>query len=229
MELKKVLQEYCAGNSHIQNLYNNGRLMVEKKLETVSQRVKYLREISGRTRRDIERNHNIKYTTLRSWELKQNTITIKAATELVAAFLKEGVFCSESWIMFGTGEEPLLLGEEKSRSTIDKHHAMFKSIEFYKRIIPESVFTFLVEDNFSPAYRAGSYLGGIKKYGDEINQNIGSICIVGLENNTILVRKLLPGSTNNSYRLSDKIDGNNSNLNDTKLEFSASIDVIFKA
>ena len=74
---------------------------------SVAERLKVLRNAIGLTRKEMEANHNVKSTSLISWE-KSHRIPKKDKVELLVSIFKNyGISCTADWILNGNGSNPL--------------------------------------------------------------------------------------------------------------------------
>lgn len=197
-------------------------------LETPAKRVRYLRTLAGLSRKQLEEKYNLNYHTLQSWELGRNEITRKSAQLLCTVFREAGLFCSEEWLIYGFGALPTPYKDTSQETEINKNIDVLKIVDYYANNINNAVTVFLSESYFEPLYSCGSYVGGIMCYGKEIENIIGSVCIVGLQDGSVLVRKVLCGDIKRTYSLFYNCIKSGPSHKNINLTFAAKITFMIK-
>jgi hypothetical protein len=176
----------------------------------IGNRIKSTRMLSGKTRKSFALESGISLPTLRFWEEPPESgrsgLTDKGADRLIEAFHECGIQCTKDWLLYGKGFGPKLIKTDLSDFFeqidfyLDEEHALLKDIENFKETNLESIVAIIPDDSMLPLFASGDYVGGIKKYHDDINKLIGLNCIIEFKDK-ILVRKLIAGESTNTFSL----------------------------
>ena len=75
-------------------------------MDNSGDRIKSLRGFLALSRREFCHKHGIPEVTLKSWELSLKSISTKQLEKIIGAFEKEGVSCTQEWILKGTPPSP---------------------------------------------------------------------------------------------------------------------------
>lgn len=176
------------------------------------QRLQRLRHLANLKRAEVAAKYDsIKFNTLRNWELGEyKGIPRKSAEKMLLIYEQEGIICTLDWLMTGRGIGPRIIDKTNLKNP-DNNQTPKKKQQQEKQIIqellnfrnttPNSTDYFVNNDNMSPCFLPGDYLGGIKYYGEDINQLIGQNCIVQTQNNQTLLCHLENSPTKNYYAL----------------------------
>lgn len=163
-------------------------------LDSYAGRVRFVRHLTKLSREAFEGKYGINRNTLKSWELGINTLTEKSAKVLAEAINEEGFSCSPQWLIFGQGPEPQPL-DESDKLLFDEINQQSKIIyeaDYFKKNNPNSVIFMITDKSMLPEFRAGDCVGGINiDFITNLNRLIGLSCIIHLNGDAILVRKLL--------------------------------------
>lgn len=174
-------------------------------LNTSGERIIFLRNLSGLTRKEFEIKYNIPTITLRSWESSAH-IKKKAAQRFLFAIQQEGIECDLNWIVFGSGPLPLInnflpkeindifpLGNSFDEEITEEIVLLQKKYKNkFKSILINN------DDNY-PFLVIGDYIGGVlvNSLGD-LDKNLH---IIECDNNTVLIRQIIPTQTKDKYHL----------------------------
>lgn len=196
---------------------------------SIGNRVKSARMLSGLTRTSFAKKSNISAATLRAWEeppKERHGLTSKGAKRLIVALNLCGIYCSESWLLFGHGESPKpidMIGQspidDKNNSTLwTEEEAILKDINSFLQNNKNAIVIIVPDDIMCPPFSAGDYVGGRKKTIDQIKSLIGLNCIIET-NHSILIREIIElngnyisvKGTSSSFQDKDNIDINEIN------------------
>lgn len=163
-------------------------------------RIKTARLLAGLSRKEMEDKFFISASTLQSWEIGRNSLNEKGAKRLVDAFSSMNLICSAAWLMHGIGSPPKLSSElqlykndiQKTNDLIDWDDELStqKEIDTFYKVNNNAIILLIHDDGMSPLYSLGDYVGGKKRYKDQISMAIGKHCIVQLHDQSTLVRHL---------------------------------------
>ena len=78
-----------------------------KELEARAKRIWKLRQLTGLIRMDFAKRHSLDVDRVKNWEEPTgDDISAQEAKDLIAALKKEGIHCSEEWVLQGMGNAP---------------------------------------------------------------------------------------------------------------------------
>ena len=144
-----------------------------ERLKSKEGRLKFLRDLTGLTRGDIEKKHQIPEITIRKWENGRLNISSKGILRCLNAYEKEGVFTTLKWVEEGIGAVPSLgLPIQK-----EKHHDSI--IRSFSELHPNLVVHKITENNMAPRYKQGEVVVGVIK-NDKIAETNNTDCIINL-------------------------------------------------
>lgn len=168
------------------------------------ERLRRLRNMANLSREELCDVDSLNAATYKGWEIGRfGGLSFSGAREVIDRVAKEGVICSLDWLLNGEGCGPfvvadtssILAGNSRAISTIQQEIIVFQNN--YK----EGIFLEILDDGMFPQYCIGDRVAGVRRYHDEINSLVGSICIAQTADNGILVRQLLKGTVKNTYTL----------------------------
>jgi transcriptional regulator with XRE-family HTH domain len=166
-------------------------------LDNYASRIRFVRSLTKLSREAFEEKYGINRNTLKSWELGINTLTEKSAKGLSDAINEEGFSCSPQWLIFGQGSMPRSLTEaddELLLNDINQQSKIIYEADYFKKNNPNSIINIITDESMQPNYNPGDYVGGIKiNFEKNLIGIIGSSCIIILQSEIVLVRKLLRG------------------------------------
>ncbi len=198
-------------------------------LHSPGSRLKFLRQMSRLTRAYLEKNHSLPSVTLKSWENGTARLTHKGLSRCIAIYRQEGIVCSKEWIMVGKGLNPRFavdLGKyfaqdrryaqgEQTEAACDAENentfaleglsedlCMAKEASFFKEAYADSVVMVVPDENMSPNYHSGDYIGGRFCYGEDIQRALNKDCIVRLQDGSVTFRRLYKSEHAQGYHLS---------------------------
>lgn len=74
-------------------------------------RLKTVRIMTGLTRKLFEEKYGISASTIQSWEIGEaDGLTEHDVKRLLPVLLKEGIACTEQWLLYGIGSFPHIMG-----------------------------------------------------------------------------------------------------------------------
>ncbi len=179
--------------------------LLQRNLDTPGARLKYLRSILRLTRAYIEKKYKLPEITLKSWENSMIKISKNGIKRCVAVYKNEGLIVDEAWIADGKGLDPtvrLSLGHyfampsEVVSLPIDTADAiaMMRDAQEFRDRYPNSVVMIVSNDEMSPQYRAGDYVGGRLRLRNELDSIVNKDCIIYLKGGGQYFRRLFKDS-----------------------------------
>lgn len=168
--------------------------------EKVAERLKAARSLAGYSnRKDFCAHFGLSYDTLDGWERGKNPLTLKGARRIVESLKLVGIYCSEEWLMKGTGASPrpfqeiiptLSLNPHESLNLFEQQLNLATELSTFTTLNKNSILTIIRDDSMLPFYEKGDYVGGIKLMGQEIEKAIHKRCIVEFSGTYIVVGQL---------------------------------------
>lgn len=182
--------------------------------EERAKRLKRLRHLANVTKTELCELGEININTLTGWEVaKYGGLPRKGAEKVLAAVAKKGVQCSLEWLMHEIGKGPTLLPDFEQVFQ-DQQMTRTETISFTteEEKIIEELLVFkqhykhveelkITDDGMEPFYSKEDYVAGIKRFKKDIKSTIGFDCIVQIDNGKILLRRVRPGSNDNTFSL----------------------------
>jgi transcriptional regulator with XRE-family HTH domain len=189
---------------------------IEKTLNSSGERLRRARILAGiSTRREFEEKYSISANTLQGWEQGKNPLSQKGARRIISALKQEGLICTTEWLIDGSGMPPrpfetINAGIRKELHTdsptmennLREEEAIYKEVQLFRQNAPNSIVLTVSDDSMEPYFKVGDYIGGIQIINADIENYVGKICIIELENNLILPRYLQKGKSINRYTAS---------------------------
>ncbi len=170
--------------------------------ESTGGRIKLARSMLGLSRKDLEDLFHISSNTLQAWESDRVSLTDKGAKKLNEAFIKSGLLCTETWLLSGTGVEPIILKNTNALpNEINEEMCILREIEAFKAINPSPIIVIVNDDGMEPFYYLGDIVGGNKIDLSNYDQLVGRNCIIETYQGDTLIRRLLKGGKDGLYNL----------------------------
>jgi transcriptional regulator with XRE-family HTH domain len=171
-----------------------------ERLLTSGDRIKAVRTHLGLTRKQFAEKHGFSDSTLKAIEYSTAPLKPSQLHKLIEIFLREGLPCSEEWIITGKGE-PLLKKEDLDKTSSSLLNPISEEIKVFQKNYPRSLLIQLKDNSMSPFYEKQDYIGGIKITRTLKPSDYGRPYIVVLQDNKKLVRSLYPGQPKELFTL----------------------------
>ena len=179
--------------------------LLQRNLDTPGARLKYLRSILRLTRAYIEKKYKLPEITLKSWENSMIKISKNGIKRCVTVYKNEGLIVDESWIADGKGLDPtvrLSLGHYFAMPSetvsmpvdADDEVAMMRDAQEFRARYANAVVMIVSNDEMSPHYRAGDYVGGRLRAASELDLIVNKDCIIYLQGGGQYFRRLFKDS-----------------------------------
>lgn len=123
------------------------------------------------SRKDFCQRHSIPEVTLKSWELSLKSISIKQLEKVIRAFEKEGMCCTQEWILKGTPPSPFArmetlqqtIGRAPQRFLLTPPHQQLQelSLKVFYGIYPQGLHFTVPDDQMAPFFTSGDIVCGV--------------------------------------------------------------------
>lgn len=125
------------------------------KLNKKTERLKFLRYLTGLSRVDIEAKYKIPQVSLKKWENGVLSPTRKGILRCLEAYAKEEVYTTVEWVENGIGPIPSLSVQIEDNCNLDD------DLRYFKTKYSECVVHQIEENNLYPRYKKGEVVVGI--------------------------------------------------------------------
>src|SRR3990167_3633893 len=172
------------------------------------ERLKRLRQLSGLSRKAIERKYNVSASSITAWENpgKSNAgLSDAGARKMLHVYQEELIQCSLTWLLTGKGTPPHRQAIENADTKGETFVAMTQismedEIAYFKERYVEAMVFEVTDDSMIPYYRPGDFVGGIRCYAKDIPHLITKDAIVETQDGRTYFRRLgrstIPGRYN---------------------------------
>ncbi len=180
-------------------------------------RLRSLRKMTDLSRKHMAEKYMLSAGTLQGWEDgRYGGLTEKGARKILPALRKEGIQCTLEWIMHGVGLGPQISDKLYMRehgfdanasftptsiSSDEQDQAIKDELLLFRKHTPEAIDVQLPDNSMEPFYFANDYVGGSRRFNEQIADLINHDCIIQTSEGDILVRRLKKGSSPNTYTL----------------------------
>lgn len=184
--------------------------------ESRAKRLESLRGLTRLSRQDFAKKCGVKPGSFQNWEGPRfGGLTEKAAKKIIRGIKTLGINCNLEWLMYGIGPSPQIderLYLNESNLPVNEAPNFYIANDEEIQYIAEELLIFrnhygdvldyvVNDDGMEPLYKAGEYIAGKASHHQEIEQLIGSDCIVKTLDGDILLRSLKRGSLQGRYTL----------------------------
>lgn len=175
----------------------------QRNLDTPGSRLKYLRSILRLTRAYIEKNYKLPEITLKSWENGTIKLSKNGIKRCVAVYKSEGLLVDECWLADGKGLDPTVklsighyfsMPSDANLPCESDEIAMMRDANDYKNKYPNAVIMIVPNDEMSPYYEQGDYVGGRLRGVNALDFVINKDCIVCLKGGGQYFRRVFQDS-----------------------------------
>ena len=189
----------------------------KKKVEVVDERstpearaarVKRLRNLANLSRKEMCEDNDLNVSTLKGWEIaRYGGLPLDGAHKIIKRVAREGVLCTVEWLLYEDGQPPRVnVGQTSEPSIQDgkkqpEEVNIDEELTLFQHHYPAAIHYQISDDSMSPFYEENDVVAGIKKTGKQIDDLVGSNCIVQLATGQLLCRRLRKGKTQHSYHL----------------------------
>ena len=178
--------------------------LFQRNLETAGSRLKYLRAILRLTRAYIEKKYKLPEITLKSWENGTIKLSKNGVKRCVTVYKSEGLLVDENWIAEGKGLDPTVRFSVGHYFSVpsnvalpveeDDEVAMLQDADVFKNRYSNAVIMIVSNDEMSPYYEPGDYVGGRLRAMNELEMIINKDCIIYLKGGGQYFRRIYQDS-----------------------------------
>jgi transcriptional regulator with XRE-family HTH domain len=186
------------------------------------ERLLYIRNLLRLSRRYIEEKYNLPEATLKAWENNKARLTEKGLNRCIDIYRQEGVLVNSEWINTGKGLSPRIsvdmgkylasdfqypqhetsqINDSSTSYSIDDSKAILREATFFKESAQNVVVLMVTDNDMNPVYQIGDYVGGLFRYGKDIDSAVKRDCIIRLKDGALVIRRLFKSKHNNLYNL----------------------------
>lgn len=157
----------------------------DSKLGTPYARLRFIRALSGLTRKEIEEKYHLPEITLRKWETGKLLISKKGAEKCLIIYKNENIIATETWLYNGTGPRPYLAIEFGNQNDLND-----KIASYFKEIYQNCIVLKINDETMLPRYKLNELVVG-DVYRDDLKKLHNKDCIVLLDSDEVLLRKFI--------------------------------------
>ena len=164
-------------------------------LVTPGNRLRAIRAFCAASRNEFCEKTGLSESTLKAWENDVARLTKKGAALLVGIFQKQGIYCTEDWLLNGEGLSPLRQLHEASNQNISEDILIQQEVDALKRYYQQSVFAHKVMDrSMLPHFKMNDWVAGILIPTPDLPYFWDEVVLADVEGYGVLLRKLNKGS-----------------------------------
>lgn len=161
-------------------------------------RLKTARMMTGLTRNGLEEKYGISASTIQSWEAaKAGGLTERGVARVLPVLHKEGVTCTNDWLLYGIGSGPqptnLPLpssGQEEMERSLPEDKAIIQELLTFRNLNNDAIDLVVLDDGMGPQFSEGDYIAGIRRTKENIHTLVGMNCIVQTAHNDMQFRRI---------------------------------------
>jgi transcriptional regulator with XRE-family HTH domain len=167
----------------------------DKPAQDIGKRLKFCRNLLGKTLREFASAASISYATLSRYERGMLKISRKSIDKIIYLFLSQGINCSKDWLLYGKGEMPLLERKEESDNPLNEDtditdaFVTFNELSFIQKNIPNTVIRCIEDNSMYPVFQIGDYVAGHPIGNYDLRSINGEYCIIELPDKRVVVRQ----------------------------------------
>ncbi len=172
-------------------------------LNTVANRVRYLRNLTGLDRPEAAARHHIAVSSFEKWENGRSNPTGRSLTRVIDMALAHSIECTPEWILHGEGSPPKIISpsslKENRTSVGNTAEETLRDLQYFKTAYPEGLTLMVSDDAMADHYTQGDFVGGVPVDLDNLKQYLDYACIVQTSDGKIRLRRI--GYQNGSWFL----------------------------
>jgi transcriptional regulator with XRE-family HTH domain len=160
----------------------------------------------GFSRREFAERSNFSAATIQAWEDGKYPIPQKSLAKYVDALLKVGLISNTEWFISGDGLAPRPINrplpeDERSNIYLSKEESLLREISFFEKENENAIIISVTDDSMLPFFEVGDYVAGKIVSGHKACNFINNLCIITITTGETYIRKLRPGSNEESFNL----------------------------
>ncbi len=171
-------------------------------LTTPGNRLRAIRAFCSSSRNEFCEKTGLSESTLKAWENNVARLTKKGAALLVNIFQKQGIYCTEEWLLNGEGLSPLRQVHEASNQNISEDVFLQQEVDSLKRYYQTSIFAHKISDfSMTPYFKMNDWVAGVLINAVDLPYFWNETIIADVEGHGILLRKLEKGTQPGLFNL----------------------------
>jgi transcriptional regulator with XRE-family HTH domain len=182
------------------------KLLKKKLALDRGKRVKLARTLTNLTRKELFEKYNINPNTIRSWEEGANLLTEPKAINLVKIFNQEGIAINLEWLLYGQDlgfcSKPSLDDKNQTLKDIVNIRGDLKIIDeinYFKHNNLNAISAMIPDESLFPVFCPGDFVGGIKVMGKNLNELVGTFCIIVTQDEQTIIKKIFAHKEQNFF------------------------------
>lgn len=144
-------------------------------------RLRFIRSLTGLSRLAIEEKYQLPEVTLKKWETGKMAISDKGIDKCIEIYKQENISATSEWIKNGTGPLPAFMSFVESQDS---------DIQYFKSTYSNLLIYQITNDEMAPKYNMGETVLGIIAENKEPEFFNNLDCLVQLEGEEIIFRKV---------------------------------------
>jgi len=168
------------------------RRLDSQQKQPIGDRFRHARSLVPLSRTAFCRKHAISYHTMQSWELARHASRLKNIIRFCEALAKEGIICTEKWLLEGVGPFPLsanILNQPETLTLVAKEMTFFQ--ELHLQAGRQTVVMHVQDDAMAPDYQRDDYIGAQSIPLAEEEKLYNQICLIEVEPQNYMLRQFL--------------------------------------
>lgn len=163
-------------------------------LNTIADRIRYLRSLTGLKREEVELRHHITKSSLEKWENSRANISAKNIARLINMALDYSIECTPEWLINGDGPAPKTItlssfGGHKN-SVGNTIEMILRDLNYFKTTYPQGLTLMISDDSMADHYTNGDFVGGLPVELSKLNEYLDCACIVQTADGKMRLRRI---------------------------------------
>jgi transcriptional regulator with XRE-family HTH domain len=163
-------------------------------LNTIANRIRYLRNLTGLTRDEVAEYSHITKSALEKWENGTANISARNVTRLINMAADQSIACTAEWLLHGEGHPPKTVVP----SSLSEHQASvgntietaLRDLNLFKMTYPQGLTLMITDDAMADYYVSGDFVGGLSVDLDKLKQYLNYACIVQTADGKTRLRRI---------------------------------------
>ncbi len=163
-------------------------------LNTIANRIRYLRNLTGLKREEVEVRHYISVSSLEKWENGRANISAKNISRLINMALDYAIECTPEWLISGEGHPPKTITtsslNEYQNSVGNTVEMILRDLNYFKITYPQGLTLMVSDDSMADYYTNGDFVGGLPIDLNKLKEYLHHACIVRTADGKIRLRRI---------------------------------------
>jgi len=173
------------------------------------ERLKSLRKSFRFSRKYFYNKYGLPEITLQKWENSERNINEQSLQRILKIYKNENIEVTKEWILHGSGSEPRFIFKEDPVENLleidfsnNDELLINKEIEFFEKNHNNAKVIIIEDNDMSPIYKSGDYVGGCEISEDHYEKIENLDCIVLIKNQEGYILRRITNEVKNKFRLS---------------------------